>query len=734
MSSRAKFLAGMARRHVDSDDAMGDSDEEDLSSGEDVVPTNQTTHTGGASATSTSALGRRRLARRSFNKTQDVSKSNQKQQQQQGVAPPPPPPPPAAPSPLARTTSSPSPLARRAKTFQHRRMGSLDKVEQQQHHHQQVDTSKKQPASQQQAKPPSSKKVPHHVRSSSYSSTRTSRIGRPMVELPKSFTADGQKSNKKPGSYSVDGSGSGASDDISVAASVISAASIQSALTTSTGGGSTSRRHAARRLRKKHSDDWDASTAATEGMSTVPTISYSRSNDSSKQNHEDSASSRSRELDRLKRLSINGMKKKLSPNNNDAEDTIDGGYEVSIYPNKSNEHLTLSKSDSVESNVSVENKKKHGRQTSRDASVGRGTAAHYREKLGRKRGGSIGRGGQTASLVARTMSTDSIDTTGITKNADNGVLMTPTTKRAMFRGRSLSRSRVGGSNAEACATSTPAATARSKPLLPKGSASKIVNASSSYKRYNNITKSNSDSSSSYDNDTLSKDECSTLTLAGRRRYRSISRTGGRVDTPQSSTSTVSNTRSNSSPPKSRSRPTSKASSLLASATARAKTPPRPRNPVVPLSPLMKSSHKHHRSWNDNSSSKSNSRDKSPMRYTNGTTTSSTSSGVEVALFDIIKPSKLTSLSRTVLDRAVLPIQTLARSYIAKCTVDRRYDSIIVVQSAIRKWRYRRYYTSAQKVALVCQSSFRGVRARDQLEFQHYCATRIQAAMRGFIGV
>ena len=100
---------------------------------------------------------------------------------------------------------------------------------------------------------------------------------------------------------------------------------------------------------------------------------------------------------------------------------------------------------------------------------------------------------------------------------------------------------------------------------------------------------------------------------------------------------------------------------------------------------------------------------------------------------VSKPSRLASLSIARLSTTVMPIQRIARSYISKLAVEKRMKHIVVIQSLIRRWKCKRYYKSAQTVALRCQGLYHGRAARDRLDFLHYCSTRIQAAFRGFSG-
>ena len=96
---------------------------------------------------------------------------------------------------------------------------------------------------------------------------------------------------------------------------------------------------------------------------------------------------------------------------------------------------------------------------------------------------------------------------------------------------------------------------------------------------------------------------------------------------------------------------------------------------------------------------------------------------------LFTPSNFTNI----LSKSVVPIQCLARSYLAKKQVKERIMNIITVQSIIRRYNCTRRYKSAQFIACKFQSMYRGMIVRDQLEFQHYCAGRVQSAWRGYIG-
>jgi hypothetical protein len=165
--------------------------------------------------------------------------------------------------------------------------------------------------------------------------------------------------------------------------------------------------------------------------------------------------------------------------------------------------------------------------------------------------------------------------------------------------------------------------------------------------------------------------------------------------------------------------------VLASRTATLKTPPRIKTfsdiaPPSPLSPSMNSRHKYNRSGFLSSHDGARHRSPSPGPK-------------RESIFQVLKPSKLASLSISVLNEAALPIQSLARSYIAKLRIENRRKNIVVMQSLIRRWICMRYYESARTIALKCQGAYRGMIARDQLDFRHYCAIRIQSVCRGFLG-
>ena len=105
--------------------------------------------------------------------------------------------------------------------------------------------------------------------------------------------------------------------------------------------------------------------------------------------------------------------------------------------------------------------------------------------------------------------------------------------------------------------------------------------------------------------------------------------------------------------------------------------------------------------------------------------------IRMAICKVSKPSRLASLSIAILSKAVVPIQRLARSFLAKIAIDRRKKNILVMQSLIRRWTCIRYFHSAQTIALKFQGVYHGMVARDRLDFLHYCSVRVQSAFRGF---
>jgi len=391
----------------------------------------------------------------------------------------------------------------------------------------------------------------------------------------------------------------------------------------------------------------------------------------------------------------------------------------------------------------------------RSASTGNmgGRRANLMEKSGRISGGRGGDGKKSASPAG--------DAAKGSKHAP-GVPMSPATRSAIYRGRSLSRTRpLRPANEPATATTVEVASypsakvkpplpklyaargERGSPYMPKSSAPTLAGRSMEANKA--ITPQNKvDETRTTSTPTSSRRR--TLTRDERRRSRSLTARADPPDPPSKTSPRRSLSspkrfdsscdRVTSSPDKASSRrrslsraysrgaalsssktPPRKTSDEKTAAAASKKdaqkTPPRKKvaertTPVPSASSLMPSTQR----------AGSVSRSLSPTRQ----------------IFDIIESSKLVSLC---VSNAVLPMQQVARAYLARLRVERRRSAILKVQSVIRRWNCEMYYQlryeSAQLIAVTCQSTFRGIVARDRLDFQHYCAGKIQSALRGFLG-
>lgn len=108
-------------------------------------------------------------------------------------------------------------------------------------------------------------------------------------------------------------------------------------------------------------------------------------------------------------------------------------------------------------------------------------------------------------------------------------------------------------------------------------------------------------------------------------------------------------------------------------------------------------------------------------------------------------------------QCIVPIQTLARIFLAKLAAEKRMDNIITMQSIIRRWKCQRRFSSYKLIAvkmqachrgyvareetkvlhaktyaaITLQACYRGLSARSILRYEGYCATRIQAVWRGY---
>lgn len=82
---------------------------------------------------------------------------------------------------------------------------------------------------------------------------------------------------------------------------------------------------------------------------------------------------------------------------------------------------------------------------------------------------------------------------------------------------------------------------------------------------------------------------------------------------------------------------------------------------------------------------------------------------------------------------VLPIQTLARVFLAKLALEKRKEAIVRVQAIFRRWSCQHYLSSCKFLVVRLQACHRGYVAREQTYFIHLgvlAATRLQACYRG----
>ena len=86
-------------------------------------------------------------------------------------------------------------------------------------------------------------------------------------------------------------------------------------------------------------------------------------------------------------------------------------------------------------------------------------------------------------------------------------------------------------------------------------------------------------------------------------------------------------------------------------------------------------------------------------------------------------------------QCVVPIQTLARVFLAKLSAVKRMEGIIVVQSLIRRWKSQRYLSACQFISIRLQACHRGYIAREEaiiLHAQTFVAKHLQSSYRGSI--
>lgn len=436
----------------------------------------------------------------------------------------------------------------------------------------------------------------------------------------------------------------------------------------------------------------DTSTVATEAITSFSgslSLSHSKSFESS--TSKGSSSTRSKELERLKRLSIGGIKRSNSVC--DAKDEIIGGYEVQV---------NMARSDDVSENVS---------EGSSSVLTSRG-----REQLHRMK--------------------KSTQTNNNPPNSDTKAL-----KQGWKSLNDMKSKRYGGNESVSSSSEHERSTSDAK------IASSVMKQSSSMPPYQSVSSSSRTElrrsrSITRSTDAIPPSSSSTRASSTPRMVPTTSpvRRGG-VSSQENSMSRT--------PPRSTLRSSSALRSKIAVAgrTTAQEAPPGTNllsssNPTAPLSPLMKSSHKYRRNSGHVSTPHDvgarQQRSPSPVLRTGGSFGGGGGqqphSPKRESIFQVLKPSKLASLSIAVLNKAVMPIQSLARVYIAKLRIENRKKNIVVMQSLIRRWHCRRYYKSVKTIALYFQGAFRGMVTRDQLDFRHYCASRIQAAFRGYLGM
>ncbi len=418
------------------------------------------------------------------------------------------------------------------------------------------------------------------------------------------------------------------------------------------------------------SDLDDTSTEATEAITSFSgslSLSNSKSFESST-----SKSSASKELERLKRLSIGGIKR----NNNvyDTKEVIIGGYEMQV---------DMSRSDISEKS-------------------------------------------SERSLVMKSRGRD-VDRLNKFTETNSPIFEQTLIKPGRMSLKELKSRRYGGNDS----------VTSERERLPGGVKSSTSFSFSAEKLSPSMTFQPSPSATMGN-----KSNSSVVSRTELRRSRSVSRNSN-VTLKSSSSARASSTprMAPNSPPKSTLNSTPAPPNVLDRRAKTMMTPPRTNAlsniPSAPLSPLMKSSHKYHRNGLSQSPHIGpRQRSRSPALQnacTRGSLIGQELSPKPESIFQVLKPSKLASLSISVLNKAVLPIQSLARSYIAKLTINDRRKNIVVLQSLIRRWLCLRYYQSASTIALTFQAAYRGMVTRDQLDFRHYCASRIQATFRGYVG-
>ena len=132
-------------------------------------------------------------------------------------------------------------------------------------------------------------------------------------------------------------------------------------------------------------------------------------------------------------------------------------------------------------------------------------------------------------------------------------------------------------------------------------------------------------------------------------------------------------------------------------------------------------------------------------YGSSSSTSSVSGDIVIHKIDPVKcdvlsvhsaekrPVMLEMASCRLLSATVLPIQRLARQFLARLNAERRFMAVTVLQAHARRCLVRCHLRLQVRAATKIQAVFRGHWARDQWAWQKMAATVIQSAYRGFVG-
>ena len=84
-----------------------------------------------------------------------------------------------------------------------------------------------------------------------------------------------------------------------------------------------------------------------------------------------------------------------------------------------------------------------------------------------------------------------------------------------------------------------------------------------------------------------------------------------------------------------------------------------------------------------------------------------------------------------LSAAIIPIQTEVRRFLAMRRALTRMWALIVIQTHARRWIARKHYENDIKSIVTVQAVVRGRNVREDLAFNHMCASEIQRVVRGY---